>query len=84
MALKGSKLLSRSAALEDAVVVRCHERCGYGRAPTRWPGGASAFGVVAAARSVAGQLGAERYPWRHVQRTPPSCGRSRCRIGRLS
>ena len=33
MALKGSKLLSRSAALEDADVLRCHEHCGLGPSP---------------------------------------------------
>ena len=53
-AVTGSKLRPAiSAALEDAEVLRCHERCGYGLAPTPWPGEAGAFGVVAAARSVA-------------------------------
>lgn len=32
-----------SAAPEDAAV-RCHERCGYGRAPTSWPSRSVAFG----------------------------------------
>ena len=37
-----------AASARAVVLVRYHERCGYGRAPTRWPGGSGAFARVVA------------------------------------
>ena len=48
-----------SAASEDAEVLRCHERCGCGRAPTRWPGGAGAFGASLAVAAAESQVASE-------------------------